>query len=125
MSDLITKLLPGQVIVVGTNEHGLHAGGAAWYAHKHFGLRWGVGEGLTGRTYALPTMEGMANFANAALRFNLYAELTPDVTFLLTKVGCGIAGYPEALVKDLFLESPANVIRPDGWPSAFVLEGKS
>jgi hypothetical protein len=114
--EFITKLLPGQIIVVGTNEHGLHGGGAAHYAHKYFGLRWGHGEGVTGRTYALPTMEGMASFAQAAMRFQMYAELTPDVTFLLTKVGCGIAGYPEKLVMDLFKDAPENVVRPEGWP---------
>jgi hypothetical protein len=113
--NLITKLSPGEIIVVGTNEFGFHAAGAAAYANKNFGLRWGIGEGLSGKTYALPTMEGIAAFAQAAVKFQMYAELSPDLTFLLTKVGCGIAGYPEKYVKDLFADAPANVILPEGW----------
>jgi hypothetical protein len=114
--EFITELRPGQIIVVGTNALGAHIGGAARFAHKNFGLRWGLGEGLSGQTYALPTMSGMADFAQAAQRFNLFAELAPDLTFLLTKVGCGIAGYPEMYIRDLFIQSPSNVIRPKGWP---------
>jgi hypothetical protein len=122
--NLITHLLPGEIIVVGTNEFGFHAGGAAAYANKHFGLRWGVGEGLSGKTYALPTMEGIAAFAQAAMKFQMYAELSPDLTFLLTKVGCGIAGYDEKLIMDLFANSPANVILPEGWDRTGELEIK-
>jgi hypothetical protein len=114
---LITALNPGEIIVVGTNQFGFHGAGAARYAHDHFGLRWGHGEGLSGQTYALPTMEGIASFAQAAMRFQLFAELAPDMTFLLTKVGCGIAGYDESLVMELFADAPANVIRPEGWPA--------
>jgi hypothetical protein len=111
----VDRLAPGEIIVVGTNANGLHGAGAALYAMQHFGLKWGQAEGLSGQTYALPTMEGMASFAQAALRFQMYAELTPDLTFLLTKVGCGIAGYDEKLVMDLFKAAPVNVIRPEGW----------
>jgi len=114
--EFITELRPGQIIVVGTNALGAHIGGAAKYAHNHFGLRWGVGEGLSGSTYALPTMSGICDFAQAAQRFNLFAELAPDLTFLLTKVGCGIAGYDERLISNLFRDAPANVIRPSDWP---------
>ena len=44
---------------------------------------------------ALPTMDGLASLRIAVRRFIVYAELSHDLTFLLTKVGCGIAGYPE------------------------------
>ena len=58
---------------------------------------------------------GIADFAQAAMKFIMYAELSPDLTFLLTKVGCGIAGYDEKLIMDLFATAPANVILPEGW----------
>ena len=122
--EFITELRPGQIIVVGTNALGAHIGGAAKYAHNHFGLRWGVGEGLSGSTYALPTMSGICDFAQAAMRFSMFAELAPDLTFLLTKVGCGIAGYDEKLIMDLFANSPANVILPEGWDRTGELEIK-
>ena len=115
--DMIDRLLPGQVIVIGSNVHGKHAAGAARYAHEHFGLRWGVGEGLSGQAYALPTMEGPAALRAAVFRFLAYAELSHDLTFLLTKVGCGIAGYKEEEVAWLFATAPVNVLRPAGWPS--------
>lgn len=114
--DLITELRPGQVIVIGSNQFGLHISGAALYAHQHFGLRWGVGEGLSGQAYALPTMEGPALLRVAVRRFTDYAELSHDLLFLLTKVGCGIAGYPEDAVSPLFADAPVNVLRPPGWP---------
>jgi len=114
--DMITELRPGQIIVVGTNIRGLHASGAAWYAHQHFGLRWGVGQGLSGQTYALPTMEGWNELRLAAALFCSYAALSHDLTFLLTKVGCGIAGYEEEKVSALFAKAPVNVLRPTGWP---------
>jgi hypothetical protein len=116
MSDFIHKLLPGQIIVVGTNEYGYHGAGAALYAHLHFGLRGGVAEGLSGQAYALPTMNGTSLMAEAVDRFIGYAELSHDLTFLLTKVGCGIAGYPEEEVMEMFAGAPVNVIRPKGWP---------
>ena len=93
--DMITELRPGQIIVIGSNADGLHIGGAARYAYQNFGLRWGIGEGLSGQVSALPTMDGLASLRIAVRRFIVYAELSHDLTFLLTKVGCGIAGYPE------------------------------
>ena len=115
--DLITELRPGQIIVIGSNIRGEHLAGAARFAHENFGLRWGVGEGLSGQTYALPTMEGPAALRIAVFRFLTYAELSRDLTFLLTKVGCGIAGYREEDVAALFTFAPVNVLRPKGWPS--------
>ncbi|MGX8712506.1 MAG: A1S_2505 family phage non-structural protein, partial [bacterium] len=64
-SDRIAKLGENEIFVFGSNIQGAHGGGAAWFAHKAFGAEWGVGEGLTGRTYALPTMEGEASLKNA------------------------------------------------------------
>ena len=113
--DMITALAPGEIIVVGTNIAGRHGGGAAAFAAKHFGLRWGAGEGLCGQSYALPTMEGHRALVAASRRFAVYAELSHDLVFLLTRVGCGIAGYEEAQVSYLFRDAPVNVIRPAGW----------
>lgn len=115
--DLITELRPGQVIVIGSNIRGHHDAGAALYAHEHFGLRYGVGEGLSGTAYALPTMEGPARLRTAVAKFIDYAERSHDLTFLLTRIGCGIAGYTDDEVGPLFALAPANVLRPAGWPS--------
>lgn len=113
-SDHISELAEGEVFVFGSNIQGAHGGGAAWYAYKNFGAEWGVGEGLTGRTYALPTMEGAASLQKAVERFTDCAAQHPELTFLVTAVGCGIAGYTPAQVAPLFKNAAAlkNVYLP-------------
>lgn len=104
-SDRIAELGENEIFVFGSNIQGAHGGGAAWYAHKAFGAEWGVGEGLTGRTYALPTMEGEASLKNAVDHFIACAKQHPELTFLVTAVGCGIAGYTPQQVAPLFKEA--------------------
>ena len=113
-SDRIAQLGENEIFVFGSNIQGMHGGGAAWYAHKNFGAEWGVGEGLTGRTYALPTMEGEASMAHAVQKFTECARQHPELTFLVTAVGCGIAGYSPSEVAPLFKEAEAlnNVFLP-------------
>lgn len=108
-SSHIADLADGEVFVFGSNVQGMHGGGAAWYAHKNFGAEWGVGEGLTGRTYALPTMEGQASLKRAVENFTACAKVHPELTFLVTAVGCGIAGYSPEEVAPLFKEATSLV----------------
>ena len=113
-SDRIAKLAENEIFVFGSNIQGAHGGGAAWFAHKAFGAEWGVGEGLTGRTYALPTMEGSASLKQAVDHFIACAKQHPELTFLVTAVGCGIAGYTPDEVAPLFKDalSLENVYLP-------------
>ncbi|MGJ9414136.1 hypothetical protein ACHAAC_15645 [Aeromicrobium sp. CF4.19] len=111
----ITELAEDEVFVFGSNASGAHGGGAALVAHRTFDAEWGVGEGLTGSTYALPTMEGPDAFRAAAERFVAVAREHPELTFLLTKVGCGIAGHAEDEVRPWFADTPPNVVKPAGW----------
>lgn len=111
----LTSLPEGNIFVFGSNAGGQHGGGAAHTAVRSFGAEWGVGEGLAGQSYALPTMEGREAFEQAAARFVAYAGEHPELTFWLTKVGCGIAGYAEAEVRGWFAETPPNVVKPAGW----------
>lgn len=113
-NDRITKLGENEIFVFGSNIQGAHGGGAAWFAHKAFGAEWGVGEGLTGRTYALPTMEGEASLKKAVNNFIACAKAHPELTFLVTAVGCGIAGYTPNEVASLFKEATSleNVFLP-------------
>lgn len=110
----IAELGEKEIFVFGSNIQGAHGGGAAWYAHKKFGAEWGIGEGLTGRTYALPTMEGTASLKKAVENFIKCAKQHPELTFLVTAVGCGIAGYTPNEVAPLFKEALAleNVYLP-------------
>ncbi|MBR6899860.1 MAG: hypothetical protein IKN29_06175 [Bacteroidales bacterium] len=114
-SDRIASLGENEIFVFGSNSQGSHGGGAAWYAHKNFGAEWGVGEGLTGRTYALPTMEGPTSLKHAVDNFIACAKQHPELTFLVTAVGCGIAGYRPNEVAPLFREATSleNVYLPE------------
>lgn len=103
---------PGHVFVFGSNIQGLHGAGAAAYAFAHFGAVIGEGDGLQGQSYALPTMEGWEALEDAVERFLTYATEHPWFTFLLTPVGCGIAGYTPAQVAPLFKDAPDNVDLP-------------
>ena len=113
-SDRIATLGENEIFVFGSNIQGSHGGGAAWYAYKTFGAEWGVGEGLTGRTYALPTMEGVSSLKHAVEHFIACVKQHPELTFLVTAVGCGIAGYTPQEVAPLFKDALAleNVYLP-------------
>lgn len=112
---MIAELKPSEVFVFGANADGHHGAGAARTALEKFGAVYGQGEGLQGQSYGIVTMSGWAEFSGSAQRFNEFARSSPDLTFLLTKVGCGIAGYDESQVKRLFEGSPPNVKKPEGW----------
>jgi hypothetical protein len=110
--DLITELAEGEVFVFGSNAYGFHGGGAAAVAWQHFGAVWGYGEGLQGRSYAIPTMEGLVPLQSAVQRFLAFAAEHPELTFLVTKIGTGIAGHPIAAIAPLFAGRTANVVIP-------------
>jgi len=118
----IEFLKENEIFVFGSNLNGNHAGGAAKLAHEKFGAETGVGEGLTGQSYAFPTLnKEMQKVSLEDLQISrdlLYrcADENKDKIFLLTKVGCGIAGFTEEEMKDIFKgESPKNIIMPAGW----------
>ena len=101
----IRELKENEIFVFGSNIHGFHGGGAACFAFENFGAEWGVGEGLTGKCYALPTMEGDENFRKAVEHFTVCAKEHPELKFLVTQVGCGIAGYTPKMVAPWFKEA--------------------
>ena len=110
--DLITGLDSGEVFVFGSNAAGHHAGGAARVAFERFGAVWGVGEGLHGRSYAIPTMGSFDDLAAAVSRFLYFAATHTDLVFLVTKIGTGIAGWPVLSVAPLFADRAPNVVVP-------------
>ncbi len=100
--DNIDSLEENEIFVFGSNAGGQHAGGAAAFAVKNFGAVWGQGEGLRGRSYAIPTMEGLENLQAAVDRFTQFAYEHPELRFLVTRVGCGIAGYSVKEIAPMF-----------------------
>ena len=94
--EMVTDLNPNEVFVFGSNIDGLHDGGAAAYAVQHFGAVVGQAEGLQGSSYAIPTVGVSRVEMNLAVRrFIDFASQNPDKKFLVTKIGCGHAGYSQ------------------------------
>ena len=99
----ITSLKDGEVFVFGSNKEGMHGGGAARIAYEEFGAEWGVGIGMTGRCYAIPTMDGSIDIIRRHVDdFTAYANVHPELTFLVTPIGCGIAGWKAGQIAPLF-----------------------
>lgn len=115
--DRISSLKAGEIFVFGSNARGMHAGGAARYALDHFGAIWGVGEGLQGQSYAIPTMEGLDSLKLAVDRFIAFAKQHTEYKFLVTPIGCGIAGYRESQIGPMFAQAVVlhNVFLPAGF----------
>ena len=100
--DAITRLANNEIFVFGSNAQGLHYGGAARYALDHFGAIMGQGVGPQGKCYAIPSMGGLASMGEAVKQFCEYAKAHPEKRFLVTPIGCGIAGYTPIDVAPLF-----------------------
>ena len=114
----VMSLESNEIFVFGSNASGFHAGGAAALAMHHFGAIWGQGEGLQGQSYAIPTMEGLDSMRAAVERFTQFAVQHPEHRFIVTRVGCGIAGHSVKEVAPLFsgCVSLENVTLPsDFW----------
>ena len=81
----------------------MHGGGAAATAHMFFGAIWGQGVGLQGQSYAIPTMEGgIDTVAWYVEEFIVFAKEHPELKFLVTQIGCGIAGFSPEEIAPLF-----------------------
>lgn len=99
----ITSLKSNEIFVFGSNLAGAHGGGAAYLANQRFGAVMGQGVGLQGQSYAIPTMQGGANTILPYVEeFIAFAQQHPEMTFLVTKIGCGIAGFTPAEIAPLF-----------------------
>lgn len=114
------------IFVFGSNLAGRHGKGAALHAKRFYGAQYGVGEGLTGCAYAIPTkghfleILPLKSIAASINRFSDFAWGNPGMRFLLTPVGCGLAGYTVDQIRPLFdaANLPANVDFLDSWSKA-------
>ena len=111
----IYNLHKGEIFVFGSNPQGFHSGGAAKVAIERFGAVWGQGEGLQGQSYAIPTTCPLEQMEQAVRRFIDFAKQHLDMKFLVTKVGCGIAGHNINDVAPMFMDCIhlENVSLPD------------
>lgn len=113
--DRIEILAENEIFVFGSNLSGLHGGGAARIAYERFGAEWGKGVGLYGHTYAIPTMQGGVETIKPYVdEFISFAKNNPNLTFLVTRIGCGIAGFDDEDIAPLFKDAidVPNIILP-------------
>lgn len=109
------------VFVFGSNLAGRHGRGAALHARQHFGAVYGQGVGRQGNSYAIPTKDyGIKTLPLDRIRpyvadFLEYARRHPSLTFQVTRIGCGLAGYTDEEIAPMFSGAPNNCILPDGW----------
>ena len=97
-SNWIQELKPNEIFVFGSNLEGKHGGGAALLAYRKWGAVWGQGAGLQGQTYGIPT-----------------TKAHPEYIFLVTEIGCGIAGFKPAEIAPLFQDAipVGNIYLPE------------
>lgn len=102
----ITTLADDEVFVFGSNLEGLHGGGAALLAYERFGAVWGQGTGLQGKSYGIPTMHGGVDvIAPYVDEFIAFAREHRELKFLVTEIGCGIAGFTIEEMAPLFKDA--------------------
>lgn len=106
---------PNHIFVFGSNLAGRHGMGSARRAFQTFGANYGVGQGMCGRSYAIPTknhslhtlpLEAIRNYITLFLH---YALRHPEFEFFVVNVGCGLAGYKPKEIAPYFRGAPKNV----------------
>ena len=113
------------IFVFGSNELGIHGGGAARVARNQHGAVLHQGFGPQGNSFAIPTCSkptGEPGFEIAVDRlfyyikcFIFYATMYPELGFQVTKVGCGLAGWSDEQVAPMFITAPENCLFDTDW----------
>ena len=114
-----------QVFVFGSNEAGFHGAGAARVAYEKHGARWGKGFGHYGNSFAIPTknlnietleLNTIRKYVEAFLQ---YAAAHKDLTFKVTRIGCGLAGLDDQRMAAFFYNAPKNCLFDEAWKPHF------
>lgn len=118
---MIKQLEPNDVFVFGSNLAGRHGAGAAKWAVDNAGAIYGQGIGLQGQSYGIPTkdfnikpmpLSRILRFVNEFLEF---ARKHPEKRFLITRIGCGLAGYKDSEIGPMWKNVPRNCVMPKEW----------
>lgn len=114
----IDTLKDNEIFVFGSNLAGMHGGGAARVARLRFGAVLGNGVGIQGQSYAIPTMQGGVETIRPYVDdFIAYAQQHPSLHFLVTPIGCGIAGFEPEDIAPLF--EGAKAVKNISLPESF------
>ena len=113
--------LTKMIFVFGSNLSGIHGAGAAKYALYQKGAMRGIGEGLMGMSYALPTKGLKIAFMPATIikehvdKFIRLAKRSPGLKFQITQIGCGLSGFTPKDMAPLFVDAPDNCYFDLAW----------
>jgi hypothetical protein len=119
----------GEILVFGSNLQGRHGLGAAKVAVDKYGAVYGQYSGIMGCSYAIPAKYPLEplnkksklgvlpvdKIAEYIENFKRYARENHNKVFFVTRIGCGLAGYPDNLIARLFRDSPINCNFADQW----------
>lgn len=110
-----------QIFVFGSNLAGRHGKGAALEARLRYGAIYGQGLGRQGNSFGIPTKDGNLKVLPLSAiqfyvnRFIEYAKYNKNLAFLITRVGCGLAGYQDSEIAPMFKNCPSNCTLPQEW----------
>lgn len=113
--------MPKQIFVFDSNTAGIHGAGAALFAYKSKGARYGDGYGQRGESFAIPTKDDRVETLPLDLiscfvaGFLAYATCKPKLSFYVTRIGCGLAGYKNEDIAPLFMGAPTNCMFDMEW----------
>lgn len=119
----ITRLSMCEILVFWSNLEGQHYDAMARIAHKNFGAEWGVGDGPTGKCYAIPTMHGRIDDIKPYVdKFLQYAKDHPMNRFIVSRIVRGTAGCSDKDIAPLFLEALIipNIVIPVKWAFTYI-----
>lgn len=110
-----------EIWVFGSNLAGRHGAGAAKFAREHHGAIYGQGIGLQGDSYAIPTKDEnirtlpLYKIEHYVAIFIEFASYHTEMTFNVTRIGCGLAGYTDKQIAPMFKDAPSNCTLPKEW----------
>lgn len=117
----MNKPLRARIFVFGSNLSGRHGAGAAKYALMHHDAIYGQNWGLQGTSFAIPTkdkklstlpLDSIQQHINEFIKF---AQDHPEYDFLVTRIGCGLAGYSDLDIAPFFKNAPSNCFFSKSW----------
>ena len=121
----VTQLQPNEVFVFGSNLAGIHGAGAARFANSRGWAREGQGIGMCesvyGRSYAIATKDfdiKTCELNIIQIQVSMFLQVTllrPELEFLVTPIGCGLAGFKPEQIMKLF----TNGVHSDSFQKVF------
>lgn len=110
-----------KIFVFGSNCVGVHGAGAAKYAYQKHGAQWGKSYGLFGSSFAIPTKDRdiqtlpLGVISAFVQGFLAFAYCNPKMTFQVSAIGTGLAGYKHSDIAPLFEGAPLNCVFQIEW----------